>query len=60
MKTFVSLLVSLYSVTRRWFISAPQGVKPTVPAIAEPQTSFYDVSYYRNQAETKVKSATPV
>lgn len=61
MKDFLVLLVSVVLVTLTFGLSScnHKEVKPTVPAVAEPdkQKAFNDVSYYRNQAETKVKSA---
>lgn len=61
MKDFLVLLMSVVIVTLTFGLSSCIGkeVKPTVPAVAEPdkQKAFNDVSYYRNQAETKVKSA---
>jgi len=61
MKDFLVLLVSVVLVTLTFGLSSCnyKVVKPTVPAVAEPdrQKAFNDVSYYRNQAETKVKSA---
>ena len=61
MKNFLVLLVSVVLVTLTFGLSScnHKEVKPTVPVVAEPdkQKAFNDVSYYRNQAETKVKSA---